>query len=592
MIQLLDKNVSNKIAAGEVVDRPLSIVKELLENSIDAGADSIVVEIKQGGKKYIRVTDNGSGINSVEIELAFTRHATSKIRSAEDLSSIDTLGFRGEALSSIAAVSMIEVITKTKDSLTGAKVNIKDGNLIGIESVGCGDGTSIIVKDLFYNTPARLKFMKADGSESTPIIEFVSQMALAYPNIKFRLISNEKMIFSSTGTGDRIQTIALLYGKEVADNLLPIKHCDDYLKIEGFISNLNISKPSRRKQVYFVNGRVVDNKIIQNAIFKAYEDKLIVGRYPVAFIFLQVPAEEIDVNIHPNKLEIKFQKEEVVLDFLIYSINMVLNTMEAAPTVVVDSFKSSAINLPSETKIKKEEQTSIRDFLAKARAVANNQGASQIKESSTINKNDYNTKPEHLQKEEVIIKDLIIIGSIFATYILAKDEDCIYFIDQHAAHERVFYEELMKKYGKDELAEQSLLTPFVVDFPRILMTLASQIKDDLKKLGFVAEEFGNNSYIIKSIPAFLSLKEAEIFVGEYLDSVTPGVDYQNQGDKDRIIMKSCKSAVKAKDALTPEEMRALLLSLDKCDNPYNCPHGRPVFIKLSHYDIERMFKRV
>jgi len=592
MIQLLEKHVSDKIAAGEVVERPLSIVKELVENSIDAGADSLVVEIKQGGKQYIRVTDNGTGIDPLEIELAFTRHATSKITSEEDLASIHSLGFRGEALSSIAAVSRVEIITKTKDSVSGAKVKMSAGIVTSIEPVGCGEGTTIIVTDLFYNTPARLKFMKADGSESTPIIEFVSQIALAYPHIKFRLISNDKMIFSSTGTGERIQTIALLYGKEVSSNLMAVKYQDGSLAVEGFISNLNVSRPSRRYQIFFVNGRVVDNKTVQEGLSKAYEDKLITGRHPIAFLFLRVPPEEIDVNIHPNKLQVKFQKEEDVFNAVTNSVNQSLNTMEAVPKVVRETFRPGAISFPPNIEIKKEEQTSIRDFLAKARQVAHQEPVSRIQEAETISRSIYNEKTEGYIKEEPKIGELSVIGIIFATYILAKDEDCLYLIDQHAAHERVFYEELMGKYGKEEVPQQSLLTPFIVNRPRTLADLTHQIKEELHNLGFDAEEFGNNSYIVKSIPAFLPLKEAEAFVREYLDTVTPGVDYENKGDKNRIIVKACKSAVKAKDTLEAEEVSALLEELEKCDNPFNCPHGRPIFIKLSIYDIERMFKRV
>ena len=592
MIRILDKHVSDKIAAGEVVERPLSIVKELVENSIDAGADSLVVEIKQGGKQYIRVSDNGSGIDPHEIELAFTRHGTSKISSEEDLNSIDSLGFRGEALSSIAAVSRVEIISKTLDSPYGTKVEIAGGMVNSKETVGCGDGTSIIITDLFYNTPARLKFMKSDSSESTPIIEFISHVALAYPNIKIRLINNDKMIFSTTGKGEREKTIALIYGKEVSNNLMPVNYGDDRVLIEGFVSNLNQSKPNRRYQIYFVNGRVVENKTIQEGIAKAYEDKLIHGRYPLAFLFLSVPAEEIDVNIHPNKLQVKFQKEAEVYNALVTSVNQTLKTMGAAPKLISQTFRPGAISFPPQVEIKKEEQTSIRDFLAKARQASNEEGASQIKEDVVIDKGLYQEKPEVLLKEEPRIGELSIIGSVFATYILAKDEDCLYLIDQHAAHERIFYEELMKKYGEEEVHQQLLLRPLVVNRPRTLSALSEKIIEEIFKLGFDAEEFGNNTYIVKSIPAHLGLEEAEAFLLEYLDTVSPGLDFNNQVQKDQIIMKACKNAVKAKDGLEVEEIRALLVDLEKCDNPFNCPHGRPIFVKLSTYDIERMFKRV
>lgn len=592
MIQILDKHVSDKIAAGGGGERPLSIVKELVENSIDAGADSLVVEIKQGGKQYIRVSDNGSGIDSHEIELAFTRHGTSKISSEEDLNSIDSLGFRGEALSSIAAVSRVEIISKTLKSPYGTKVKIEGGRVNSKETVGCGEGTSIIITDLFYNTPARLKFMKSESSESTPIIEFISHVALAYPNIKFRLINNDKLIFSTTGTGERIKNIGLLHGKEVSNNLMSVNYQDDSVLIEGFVSNLNQSKPNRRYQIYFVNGRVVENKTIQEGISKAYEDKLIHGRYPLAFLFICVPPEEIDVNIHPNKLQVKFQKEAEVYNALVVSVSQTLNTMEAAPKVITQTFRPGAISFPPKVEIKKEEQTSIRDFLAKARQASHEEGASQIREDVVIDKGGYQEKPEVLLKEEPKIGELSIIGSVFATYILAKDEDCLYLIDQHAAHERIFYEELMKKYEEEEVHQQLLLRPLVVNRPRTLSALSQKIIEEILKLGFDAEEFGNNTYIVKSIPAHLALEEAEAFLLEYLDTVSPGIDFNNQFQKDQIIMKACKSAVKAKDELEVEEIRALLVDLEKCENPFNCPHGRPIFVKLSAYDIERMFKRV
>ncbi|MDX9887806.1 MAG: DNA mismatch repair endonuclease MutL [Anaerovoracaceae bacterium] len=592
MIRILDKHVSDKIAAGEVVERPLSIVKELVENSIDAGADSLVIEIKQGGKNYIRVSDNGSGIDPKEIELAFTRHGTSKISSEEDLNSIDSLGFRGEALSSIAAVSRVEIISKTLDSTYGTKVKISGGMVNSKDTVGCGEGTNIIITDLFYNTPARLKFMKSDSSESTPIIEFISHVALAYPNIKIRLINNDKMIFSTTGKEDREKIIALLYGKEVSNNLLPINYQDDRVHIEGFVSNLNQSKPNRRYQIYFVNGRVVENKTIQEAIAKAYEDKLILGRHPLVFLFLNVPPEEIDVNIHPNKLQVKFQKEAEVYNALVASVNQAQNTMAAVPKLIPKTFRPGAISFPPQVEIKKEEQTSIRDFLAKARQASNEQGLSQVKEDMEFDKGHYQEKSDAPPKEEPRIGQLSIIGSVFATYILAKDEDCLYLIDQHAAHERIFYEELMKKYGKNEVHQQLLLRPLVVNRPRTLSALSQKIIEEVLKLGFEAEEFGNNTYIVKSIPSHLGLEEAEAFLLEYLDTISPGFDFNNQVQKDQIIMKACKSAIKAKDSLEVEEIRALLVDLDKCENPFNCPHGRPIFVKLSAYDIERLFKRM
>lgn len=610
MIQLLDKSISDKIAAGEVVERPLSIVKELLENSIDAGADSILVEIRQGGKKSIKVSDNGTGIDPYEIELAFARHATSKIAREEDLYAIKTLGFRGEALSSIAAVSKVEVLTRTADSATGAKVSLEGGVITDIQPVGCPLGTTMVVTDLFFNTPARLKFMKGDSSESTPIIEFVSQMALAYSHIKFRLINNDQMVFSSNGEGDVIQTIATLYGKETAENLVYFSQSEGNGFVDGYVSNLNISKPNRRYQVFFVNGRAVESRVLQESISKAYDERLPNGRHPAAFLFLKVPPEEIDVNIHPNKLQVKFREEEDVAKGVIAGIQKAMRTLETVPKVALaqplqPTIPSSEIVAPStqpaaisyefgkkqerktnidqeKTAESVEEQTTLKEFLAKTR-----------KESFRVEEARVGEKLEQPIKDvPVSMEDLSVIDILFSTYILAKDEENLYLVDQHAAHERVFYEALTANYGKEEMVTQSLITPIVLDRPRIISHLTMEIKEELHRLGFDAEEFGNSSFIIKTLPAFISLEQGETFLREYLDTVTPNSNYKDENSRRILMTKACKSAVKAQDRLSKEEARALIKDLSKCENPYNCPHGRPVFIKLSLYEIQRMFKRV
>jgi DNA mismatch repair protein MutL len=592
MIQVLDKSISDKIAAGEVVERPLSIVKELLENSIDAGADSIVVEIRQGGKRYIRISDNGSGIDPYEIELAFARHATSKISKEEDLYAIHTLGFRGEALSSIAAVSKIEVLTRTLDSATGAKVQLEGGVVTEIQPAGCPLGTTMVVTDLFYNTPARLKFMKGDSSESTPIIEFVSQMALAYSHIKFRLINNDQMVFSSNGVGDAVQTIATLYGQETAENLKYFSHLEGSASVEGYVSNLNISRPNRRYQVFFVNGRAIDSRLLQESVSKAYEERLPIGRHPAAFLFLKVPPEELDVNIHPNKLQVKFREEEDISKMLIEGIRKALKTLETVPTVET---QKSFVTQPAaitycfhgerkadEIPASLDEQTTLKQFLAKTRREEAGEKESLVAEKTETMKRDL----------PISISDISIIDMVFATFILGKDEENLYLVDQHAAHERVFYEALTANYGKKEMMTQSLITPLVLDKPRIIAHLTLQIKEELHRLGFDAEEFGNSSFIIKAIPAFISLDQGETFVREYLDTVTPNSNYEDENTRRMLMTRACKSAVKAQDKLSLEEARALLKDLAQCENPYNCPHGRPVFIKLSLYEIKRMFKRV
>jgi len=597
MIRILDKNVSDKIAAGEVVERPLSIVKELIENSIDAGADSIVVEIRQGGKHYIRVSDNGSGIDPFELELAFTRHATSKITQAEDLESIATLGFRGEALSSIVAVSRTEVITKTRDSVSGARVVIEGSVIKNIEAAGCPDGTTIVVTDLFYNTPARQRFMKSDSAESTPIIEFVSHLALAYGDIKFRMINNDQIVFSTDGKGKRLNTIAVVYGKEISENLLPVSFQENDMKLDGYVSSLQISKPTRRNQVYFVNGRIVENRLMQEAVNRAYEDKLLTGRFPAVYLFLNVDPQELDVNIHPNKLQVKFRDEKIVSDFVERAIQSALRTIEASPKAVPGVNWKARFQETTESSAGaiQEEQTNIKDFLAKARELANRvEAIDLIKEPEADHVEIYRRpiKEKASKPNGADIWDLEIIDTVFGTYILTRHDDCMYIIDQHAAHERVFYEAFMKHYEADAGVTQPVLAPMLIDRPRTLADLTDIIKSELLKMGFTVEEFGSQSFIVKTIPLFMELDEGEHFVKDYLASITPDMDYKDTNRRKTIMSRACKNAVKARDSITFEEAKALLQDLAKCDNPYTCPHGRPTLVKLSLYDIERMFKRI
>ena len=358
MIKLLEKKVADKIAAGEVVDRPLSVVKELVENSIDAGADAVVVEIKKGGKTYIRVSDTGCGINADEVTTAFKRHATSKITEAEDLDSIQTLGFRGEALASIAAVSRTELITKTADAKTGTSITVEGGETAGISAIGCDGGTTVIVRDLFYNVPARYKFMKSDSAEAGLITEFVSQMALAYPYIRFKLINNEAVQFLTQGRGDRYSSILTIYSKDIGKSLVPVEYENGEMKLSGYVSNVGESRNSRKNQIFFVNGRVVSSKVMDTAVKNAYKERLFMGRFPIAFLFLEVKPDTLDVNIHPNKKEIRFDDEKSVELFVTEAIKQALATKEAAPTVNIAEIKpekpvskAPAAEKPTETPV-------------------------------------------------------------------------------------------------------------------------------------------------------------------------------------------------------------------------------------------------
>lgn len=601
----LPKNVYDKIAAGEVVDRPLSIVKELVENSIDAGASSIIVEIRNGGKSYIRVTDNGSGIEKDDVELAFKRHATSKIKSESDLDHISSLGFRGEALASIAAVSRVELITKTAGVKSGIRVRIEGGEVLEKEDTGCPDGTTIIVEDLFFNIPARLKFLKPDATESTLIIDLISKMTLAYPHIKMRLINNGNILFSTAGKGDVYSNILTIYSREIGDKLIRLNENNGQMALEAYVSAPNNSKTNRKSQIFFVNGRYITSKLMENAVSDAYLEKLFEGRYPIAFLFLQVAPETLDVNIHPNKKEVRFDDERSVRDFIAEAIRNVLKTKDAIPeikekklfqfqdpnfknTISASSQNHAGKSGPEIKNQKTEEQVDIKKLLFDQRLsekTATAQPKQQIRETET----EYRTETI---RPEFDIKALTVTGSIFGTYITAVDDGSFYLIDQHAAHERIFYEQLLAQYQNEEKAQQLILTPSVINVTHAIKNDTGGMLDFLGNFGFQIEEFGPAAYIMKAIPVFMGLDEARDFIDYLLDNISEETDLDNQKKISNIITNACKKAVKAHDVLDIQEIDRLMADLAKTKNPYSCPHGRPTFIRLNQCEIEKMFKRV
>lgn len=596
MIRLLDKSVSDKIAAGEVIERPISIVKELVENALDAGADSVVVEIKNGGKSYIRVTDNGCGIPSEEAETAFLRHATSKISTAADLDAIDTLGFRGEALASIAAVTRTEVITKTKGSKTGTRLILHGGRVITKEKTGCPDGTTIIVTDLFYNTPARLKFMKTDSAESGLIIDFMSQMALAYKDVKFRLINNGRILFSTQGDGNRLNTILRVYHDVDSRNMVPVCHSEDGISVDGYISTPAFSKTTRGSQIYFVNGRVVSSKVIEKGVSEGYRERLFEGRYPVVYLFLHVDPHTIDVNIHPNKREVRFNEESMITDFIARAIRDALSSEDA----VVDAgniFKGRE-NSISSSKVYERVFEPLREKTEEKQVY--------IKQILSTIENPYKAKTESESESESESKipiyapkfkpfdfsQLKVTGVIFDTYITAVDESNFYLIDQHAAQERIFYEKLVGEYESAEKVRQPLLVPLVINVSLSVSENSFHWLDALSRMGFTVNEFGPGTFRITEIPMFMELSEAEDFINQFIENINERTDLSNSVVIDKLIMMSCKAAVKANDKLSGEEVKALINDLSSCINPFSCPHGRPTFIRLTRYEIEKMFKRV
>lgn len=598
----LPKSVYDKIAAGEVVDRPLSIVKELVENSIDAGSTSIVVEIRNGGKTYLRVTDNGCGIPKEDADLAFKRHATSKIKSAADLDHIESLGFRGEALASISAVSRVELITKTAGDKSGIRVKIEGGEMLEKEDTGCPEGTTIIVEDLFFNTPARMKFMKPDATESTLIIDFISKMTLAYPQIKIRLINNGNILFSTNGKGDVHANILTIYSREIGDKLIHLQEENGDLKLEAFVSAPNNSKTNRKSQIFFVNGRSISSKLMENAVSDAYLEKLFEGRYPIAFLFLRIAPEKLDVNIHPNKKEVRFDDERAVRAFIAQSIRDGLKTKEAIPEIKERNiFKETSVSKP-----KNEEQVDIKRLLSEQRrseSVLETQAkyipepAGPTEPAEPAMKTEKPGIPDlsadtDQPRADFDMRLLNVTGSVFGTYITAVDENSFYLIDQHAAHERIFYEQLLTQYQNEEKAQQLILAPIVINVTHAVKNDTGGMLDFLGNLGFEIEEFGPTAYIIKAIPVFMELDEAKDFIDYILDNVSEEADLANHRKISAIITNACKKAVKAHDVLDIREITRLMEDLSKTKNPYSCPHGRPTFIRLSRYEIEKMFKRV
>lgn len=631
-INLLDKAVADKIAAGEVIERPVSIIKELVENSIDAGADSIVCEIKKGGKTYIRVTDNGSGIESSEIEKAFLRHATSKITGVEDLGNLRTLGFRGEALASIAAVTRMEVITRSKGDKVGTRIIIHGGDIISKSMIGCPEGTTMVIKDLFYNTPARLKFMKSEASETGRITEFLSNIAVGFPGISFRYSVNGKIVFTTSGDGNLENSVYRVYNHQDFRNLIPISGEIPGLKVTGYISKPSISRNSRKYQIYLVNGRIVESSAIDRGVQRGYRERLFEGRFPITFILLNINPMDIDVNIHPNKKIIKFDQEQNVIDFISETIYKSLTTPESVPRPAIEMERIQRAldkneilnlspdidrfeNLMTSESFNSEEGVLLQEGGNNEDAQYNHMvqesplditGSEQVTLRDILRSEDDTATEDYEYLEK--IKDFDLepgavmfswdeirpLGIVFSTYILCTDDKYFYMIDQHAAHERVYYEKLVGNYLKQGFSgktTQLLAIGTVLDLTHREMDMIDTWKKILESLGFEIDIFGPSSVIIKGIPDFMSIEEGKNFAAELIENLDTTDIFNNKIAIDKLITKSCKSAIKAHDYLTSEEIVGLLSSLKKCRNPYSCPHGRPTIVKFTQYELERMFKR-
>lgn len=603
MIKILDKHVADKIAAGEVIDRPVSIIKELLENSLDAGASAVTVEIRNGGKSYIRVTDNGCGIPAGEVELAFKRHATSKITSADDLNSIETLGFRGEALASICAVARVELVTKTADAKTGRRVVIEGSSIVENTATGCPDGTTVTVRDLFYNVPARNKFLASDGAETRRIADMVSRIALSYGDVKFNLINGNTTVFSTRGNGNILNNIISIFGNEIGKNLLPAEYRRNGFVLKGFVSSPAASAPSRSKQIFCVNGRVVSSDVLEKALDEAYREKLFHGRFPMAFLFLAMPPEKLDVNVHPTKKEIRFDDKYEVSDFIVKAVREALSVRDAVPVIPAEKTENSIVR-PAEIREEEIQYTieDIEDIKEEKASLPVFEPEVDINNILTTLRDEADKAEEKKQDEKLLpekplsipfeIDRLKCIGTLFSTYIIASDEDSFYLIDQHAAHERVFYERLLEQYNNKSKSAQTLLVPLNFNVSAQITACEDIWLEEVEAMGYDIEFFGNNTYIVREVPAFMDMPEAEAFLSDMFRELEDKPDLTNKKTLERIISGSCKSAVKGGDRLEPEETDALMKDLANCVNPFSCPHGRPVFIRMTKHDIEKLFKRV
>ena len=576
-IRLLSTEVASQIAAGEVIERPASVVKELMENALDAGAKSVTISVEEVGRRMIEVADDGSGIASDELALAVSRHATSKLSKAEDLFRISTLGFRGEALASIGSVSRMTVTSKIVSSKAGARIRVEGGGEGKVEVVGAPVGTVVRVEDLFYNVPARLKFLKADVTERRAIDNLVTRYALAYPNVRIKLAEGKTMTLQTSGDGDRRAILAALYGVEIAKQLLEITAQDDGLGLSGYISPTALTRSNRKDITIFVNGRWVQDTPLTSAFIQAYHTLLMVGRYPLGAVFIEIAPEDVDVNVHPAKAEVRFKDQDRVFGFVQRSVRRGLLAYAPVPSVAPALWGARA---------ESSKQVGIDWTIAHDDAKVENANTQVDGEAIGI-------LPSQVEGSVLNRVPLLrLIGQIGTTYLVAEGPDGLYLIDQHAAHERILFEKLMAQHNMHKIPSQSLLTPAAVTLPLQSANLLVSQLPALKHFGFDVEEFGPNTFQVRAMPALFAGSDPSAalraIVEDFEEDEAP---LQNEVEK-KLAARVCKRlAVKAGQTLSPEEQRALLTDLENCDSPRTCPHGRPTMIHLSVEMLERQFGR-
>ena len=656
-IQLLDKKKIDNISAGEVIERPASVVKELVENAVDANANAITVEIKDGGMTLIRVTDNGIGIPKDQIKTAFLRHATSKIRSVEDLLSVSSLGFRGEALSSISAVAQVELVTKTAESFSGVSYKIYGGEEEAFDDIGAPDGTTFLVKNLFYNTPARRKFLKSATTEAGYVEQMMVHIALSHPEISFKFIHNNKNKIYTSGNGKVKDIIYHIYGRDVAGALIPVQAQSEDVKVTGFVAKPYVSRGNRNYESYFINGRYIKSSIIYKAIEEGYRTFTMKHRYPFVCLDFKINQELLDVNVHPTKMEIRFRNGREIYELVVDTVKEALLQKDLVQDVLRETPKKK--EQPKTKEVKKPEpfevnrrkeetqkmDQTMKDFAKMRQSQTNQQGqgVQQIEKSSiAANSIGHRAKPEGMKQERLKSEssqtakkptyaglnyntqkkefpqyktdelssnqmtlredpvfsvqarpDRKILGQLFKTYWLIEYEDQLFIMDQHAAHEKVNYERLMKNFKEKEIYSQRLEPPMVVTVSMMEAEALERYKDAFAGLGFTIESFGGNEYCIREVPANLyGIGERDLFM-ELLDAVS-----QENGTMDteviasKIATMACKMSIKGNQRVSLMEVEHLLDELMKLENPYQCPHGRPTIIKMSKYEIDKKFKRI
>lgn len=642
-INILDKTIFNRIAAGEVVEKPASVVKELVENSIDAKSTNITIEVEGGGIKKIRVTDNGCGMDIDNLPKAFLPHATSKISCLDDLDKIGTLGFRGEALSSIASVANITAVSKVKERESGAKIIINGGEVESVTETGCVDGTSITIENLFYNVPARAKFLRKPKTEENEITNLVSRLILANPNISIKYVADGKTIYHSTATGlkDAIYTV---YGASVVENLVPIDYTyQNIIKVDGYIGIPSFTKPNRTYQTIIINGRYVNNKTISTAIFNAYEPYIMKSCFPFFVVSMTIPLDKVDVNVHPNKLDVKFENNNLIFGAFYTPINEVLLNLSSkirkyeseekeepatsSQTVNFNNLHTLDNNIGSQFNNNESQE---KVDIVKYATIEDDEPSSQLTDNSfkseteqniaqsinsflsnkefefEVNTNEISQNminratQEHIFKQSDMFDDrkvdlasLKIVGTCFNTYIIVENNDSIFFIDQHAGHERLLYDKFKALFEKDDLAVQSLLVPYVLNTNYLESNFINNNIDVFKSLGFDIEPFGINSFKVSSVPVLLKDISLYQFFNEVLQDVNKNLNLTKSDIlKEYLERSACRSAVKANDILSKQEIEILLNMLNQNNQILQCPHGRPVIIEITDKEIEKWFKRI